>query len=163
MMARSRALLVLIAFAALLGAAPLRGADAPPHEPLAKFPSATLSVEANGVSHAFRVYLATTEVRRNQGLMFVKSLAADRGMLFMFPKPQVTGFWMENTFIPLDMLFIAADGRIIRIVENATPRSRATISSMGVVLGVLELAGGTSAKLGIRPGDRVHYPAFDSR
>ena len=163
MTAPSRALLALVTFAALLGAAPLLGADARPHEPLANFPSTTLSVEASGATHTFRVYVASTEARRNQGLMFVKSLAADRGMLFMFERPQVTGFWMENTFIPLDMLFIAADGRIIRIVENATPRSRATISSMGVVLGVLELAGGTSAKLGIRPGDRVHYPAFGGR
>ena len=163
MTAQSRVLAAIVAFAAFLSAAPLRGADAPPREPLANFPSTTLSVEANGTTHPFRVYLAATEARRNQGLMFVKSLAPDRGMLFMFEQPQVTGFWMENTLIPLDMLFIAADGRIIRIVENATPLSRATISSMGVVLGVLELAGGTSAKLGIRAGDRVRYPAFVSR
>jgi uncharacterized protein len=163
MTVQSRVLLAVVALAALFSVAPLRGAGAPPREPLANFPSTTVSIDANGTTHAFRVYLASTEARRNQGLMFVKSLAPDRGMLFVFENPRVAGFWMENTLIPLDLLFIAADGRIIHVVENAVPLSRATITSMGVVLGVLELAGGTSAKLGIRPGDRVSYPAFVSR
>jgi uncharacterized membrane protein (UPF0127 family) len=92
--------------------------------------------------------------------MYVKSLPASRGMLFLFDAPQVATFWMKNTLIPLDLLFIAADGRIIHIVENATPLSEARIDSMGIVTGVLELAGGSSRRLGLKAGDRVRYPAF---
>ncbi len=95
--------------------------------------------------------------------MYVKSLPAARGMLFLFDAPQVTSFWMKNTFIPLDLLFIAPNGRIIRIAENATPFSEATIDSMGLVTGVLEVAGGTSRRLGFKAGDRVRHPAFGER
>ena len=92
--------------------------------------------------------------------MYVKSLAPAHGMLFLFDAPQLASFWMKNTLIPLDLLFIAPDGRIIRVAANATPLSVATIDSMGVVSGVLEVAGGTSARLGIKAGDRIRYPAF---
>lgn len=132
----------------------------PPREPLERFPAGELSIESGGRTHPFKVWIAATEPRRNQGLMYVKSLPAARGMLFLFEAPQVASFWMKNTLIPLDLLFIATDGRIIRVVENATPLSEATINSMGVVLGVLELAGGTSHRLGLKAGDRVRYPAF---
>ncbi len=116
-----------------------------------------VTVDSGGHRHVFKAWIAATEPRRNRGLMQVKALAPGRGMLFVFGAPQVTSFWMKNTLIPLDLLFIAPDGRVIRIVENATPLSEATISSMGVVTGVLELAGGTSLRLGLRPGDRVSY------
>ena len=104
------------------------------------------------------MYVAATEARRDQGLMFVKSLHPHEGMLFVFPTPQVTSFWMKNCVLALDLLFVGPDGRIIRIVENATPGSLATISSMGVAAAVLEFTGGTSARLGLKPGDHVHYP-----
>lgn len=143
----------------LLAGAAARAAD-PPREPLERLPTATLSVESGGRSHPFTVWIAATEPRRNQGLMYVKSLPASRGMLFLFDAPQVASFWMRNTLIPLDLLFIAPNGRIIRIAENAVPLSEATIESMGVVTGVLEVAGGTSQRLGLRAGDRVRYPAF---
>jgi uncharacterized membrane protein (UPF0127 family) len=104
--------------------------------------------------------MATTEARREQGLMYVRHLAPDRGMLFVFEYPQVLNFWMKNTRIPLDLLFIAADGRVVRIAENAEPESLATISSMGPSLGVLELAGGSAARLGLKPGIRIVHPAF---
>ena len=160
--ARRRPLLALFAVAALL-ASPALLANVTHPEPLANFPSAELTLDAHGAQHRFHVYLATTEARRNQGLMFVKSLPVHAGMLFLFDQPRVESFWMKNCVIPLDLLFIASDGRIIRIAENAVPGSEATISSMGRVLGVLELAGGAAARLGIRPGDRVHYPAFEPR
>jgi len=147
------------ALALLLATTAVQAAD-PPREPLERLPSAELAVESGGRSHRFTVWIAATEPRRNQGLMYVKSLPAARGMLFLFEAPQVATFWMKNTLIPLDLLFIAPDGRIIRIAENAVPRSEAAIESMGVVSGVLELAGGTSRRLGFRAGDRVRYAAF---
>ncbi len=144
---------------ALLAGAAAHAAD-PPREPLERLPTAVLTVESGGQSHRFTVWIAATEPRRNQGLMYVKSLPAAGGMLFLFDAPQVASFWMKNTLIPLDLLFIAPNGRIIRIAENAVPLSEATIESMGVVTGVLEVAGGTSRRLGIRAGDRVRYAAF---
>jgi uncharacterized protein len=148
-----------LGLALLLPAAPASRAE-PPREALEHFPAGELSVESGGRSHPFKVWIAATEPRRNQGLMYVKSLAATRGMLFLFDAPQVATFWMKNTLIPLDLLFIAPDGRVIRVVESATPLSEATINSMGVVAGVLEIAGGTSRRLGFKAGDRVDYPAF---
>jgi uncharacterized membrane protein (UPF0127 family) len=81
-------------------------------------------------------------------------------MLFDFKRPQQTAFWMRNTLIPLDILFIAADGRIVSIARNAVPHSEVPIPSGGVVLGVLEIAGGRAAQLGIYPGDRVKHRIF---
>jgi hypothetical protein len=147
-----------------LATAPAARADGPELEPLARFPTATLTVDSPSArTERFTVWIAATEPRREQGLMFVKALPAGRGMLFLFDRPQITGFWMKNTLIPLDLLFIAADGRVIRIAENAKPLSLATIDSMGVVLGVLEIAGGSSRRLGLAPGDYVRYPAFGKR
>jgi len=159
---RARApLLALLGVAGLLGATPLRAGDTP-LEPLTHFPSGELTVDSHGVVHRFHLYIAATEPRRNQGLMFVKKLAPDRGMLFLWESPQTASFWMKNTLIPLDLLFIGPDWRVIRIAENATPLSLATIDSMGLVTAVLEVAGGTSRRLGVEPGDRVHYPAAGS-
>ena len=136
-------------------------ASDPPHEPLQSFPQATLVVEAsNGKMHEFRVWVAATEPRREQGLMWVRELKSHHGMLFVFDGPQPVSFWMKNTFIPLDMLFIAPDGRVIRIAANTTPQSLAPVASLGVVKGVLELAGGTAARFGLAVGDRVRHPAF---
>lgn len=149
-----------LALALLLAPGPAAPAAEAEREPLDRLPTAELSVESQGRSHPFKVWIAATEPRRNQGLMFVPKLPATRGMLFLFDGPQVATFWMKNTLIPLDLLFIAPDGRIIRIAENAVPHSEATIDSMGVVLGVLEVAGGTSQRLGFKAGDRVHYEAF---
>lgn len=149
----------LIASSAL---APAR-ADEPPRESLDHYPTADVSVESGGHSHVFHVWIADTAAREQQGLMYVKRLGPGRGMLFIFPSPQVGTFWMKNTLIALDLLFIAPDGRIIRIAANAQPMSEATIESMGIVRGVLEVAGGTSERLGIKAGDRVRHPAFGSR
>ena len=153
---RHRAALSLVL--ACLVAGPV-GADP---EPLDHFPTGSVTVESGGHAHTFRVWIAATEPRRNQGLMYVKSLAPTRGMLFVFDAPQVTAFWMKNTLIPLDLLFIASDGRIVRIAENATPLSEANISSMGVVTTVLEVAGGTAQRLHIAAGDHVRYAPFGS-
>jgi uncharacterized protein len=143
-------------------AAPHARADEP-HESLTHFPLSEVTVDSLAARHSFRVWVADTAPHQAQGLMYVKSLKSDRGMLFLFDPPQVESFWMKNTLIALDLLFLAPDGRVIRIAANATPLSLASIDSMGVVRGVLEIAGGTSARLGIKVGDRVRHPAFAAR
>jgi uncharacterized membrane protein (UPF0127 family) len=166
-----RALLAVPLLLLAFGAAPVR-ADAPPradagfmplHEPLERYEQADVKVDSGGRTHAFRVWMADTPARREQGLMWIRSLPADRGMLFVFDEPQPVSFWMKNTYIPLDMLFVAPDGRIIRIAENAKPLTLETVDSLGVVLGVLELKGGTARRLGLKPGDRLRHPAFGRR
>jgi uncharacterized protein len=125
-----------------------------------RLPTAELTIESAGGPHRFTVEVAETPQEEARGLMFRKSLAADSGMLFDFKRPQEVAFWMKNTLIPLDMLFVDAEGRIAGIHANAVPLSLATIESPGPVRAVIELAGGTAARLGIKPGDRVLYPIF---
>ncbi len=108
---------------------------------------------------------AEVEVVRNdadsaQGLMYRRNLAPDRGMLFDFARVQPISMWMQNTYIPLDMIFIRPDGTIARVAENAEPLSTRTIPSGEPVLAVLEVPGGTAARLGIKPGDRIEHPVF---
>lgn len=112
-------------------------------------------VTAHGVRH-FSVEVADTPASREHGLMFRKQLAADRGMLFDFKTVQPVDFWMKDTLIPLDILFIAADGRIVSIARNATPMSEAHIPSGSPILEVLEVRGGRAAEIGAEVGDRVH-------
>ena len=128
-----------------------------PGGPLAARAAGTDTIEivsSTGV-HAFSVELATNDAERERGLMYRKSLPEGHGMLFDFGYPQPTAFWMHNTYIPLDIIFIAADGHIVRIAENAKPMDDTLIPSGGLVRGVLEVSGGTARKLGIKAGDRV--------
>ncbi len=111
-------------------------------------------VSASGV-HAFTVELAATDAEREKGLMFRKELPEGQGMLFDFQQDQPVAFWMHNTLISLDMLFIRGDGRIMRIAENAKPESDDLIPSGVPVRGVLEVIAGTTRAMGIKPGDRV--------
>ena len=108
----------------------------------------------------FEVELATTPAQRSRGLMERGDLAPHAGMLFVFETPREASFWMKNTLIPLDLLFIDATGRIVRIAANATPLSEAPIPSGEPVKGVLEIAGGRAAEAGIAVGDRVLHPSF---
>lgn len=119
-------------------------------------------VTRNGV-HVFAVELARTDEERSRGLMFRKELPEGRGMLFDFSPEQEVSMWMKNTYVSLDMIFIRADGRILRIAENTEPLSERTISSGGRVRAVLEVVAGTARKLGIAPGDRVAHPLFTRR
>jgi uncharacterized protein len=132
------------------------------HEPLSSFPQSQLQIQSGEKRHEFTVWVADTPSRRAQGLMFVTELRPLTGMLFVFPQAQAVSMWMKNTRISLDMLFVSADGRVIRIAAKAKPESLATISSMGVVTAVIELAGGEAERLGIHSGDRVIHPAFGS-
>jgi hypothetical protein len=106
----------------------------------------------------FSVEIADNEADRAKGLMFRKSLPEGSGMLFDFHRDQDVSFWMQNTYIPLDMVFIRGDGRILNIVENTEPLSTRLIPSGGPVRLVLEVIGGTTRKLGIAAGDRVASP-----
>jgi uncharacterized protein len=118
---------------------------------------------AGGARHAFMVEVARTDAERAQGLMFRRTLAADRGMLFDFKRVEPVSMWMQNTYVSLDMLFIRPDGTIARIAANTEPLSTRTIPSGEPVLAVLEVPAGTAARLGIRPGDRVEHPLFKGR
>lgn len=109
----------------------------------------------------FHVELAETPEQRSRGLMFRRTLAPDAGMLFLFPERERPTMWMADTWLPLDMLFIAADGRIVHVFPNAVPRSRLTISSPHPARMVLELAGGTARRLGMAPGDRLSWRRVD--
>lgn len=109
----------------------------------------------------FHVELAETPEQRARGLMFRRTLAPDAGMLFLFPERERPTMWMANTWLPLDMLFIAADGRIVHVFPNAVPCSRLTISSPHPARMVLELGGGTARRLGIAPGDRLSWRRVD--
>jgi len=123
----------------------------------------TLEIASKTGVHVFSVEIAETEADRAKGLMFRKELPEGKGMLFDFQREQEVGFWMENTYIPLDMIFIRGDGRIFRIAENTEPLSTRIIPSGGPVRAVLEVIGGTARKLGIMPGDRVAHPIFSGR
>lgn len=126
---------------------------------LAKFESGGLVIVTGADRHEFNVELASTPDQRNQGLMFRREMARDAGMLFDFgPRYGRASMWMKNTYIPLDMLFIKSDGEIESIAERTTPHSLEAVSSRGSVRYVLELNGGTAARLGIGPGDRVELP-----
>ena len=123
-------------------------------------PTATLVIEANGTKHALQVELAATEKSRQVGLMFRRKMAADAGMLFDYGRTQPVAMWMKNTYIPLDMLFITADGRVVNIAKRTVPHSLATIVSVGRVRAVLEVNAGTTDRLGIKPGDLVRHRIF---
>jgi len=114
------------------------------------------------VAHVFSVEIARTQRQQEVGEMFRTSLAADRGMLFVWPYPQPSDMWMKNTLVSLDIVAINADGTINAITENAVPRSLAQIQSNGPVVATLELQGGITAKLGIKVGDKVSAKALPS-
>ncbi|RTE88616.1 MULTISPECIES: DUF192 domain-containing protein [Bradyrhizobium] len=119
-------------------------------------------VTRNGVQ-VFSVEMATTEQEKKTGLMYRKELADGKGMLFDFSPEQEVSMWMDNTYVSLDMIFIRADGRILRIAEKTEPLSRRIISSGGPARAVLEVVAGTVQKYGIRVGDRVGHPLFGSK
>ena len=125
------------------------------------FPKDMLTVETSaGARHRFNVELATSPQQIAQGLMYRRQMAPDAGMLFIFERPDPAVFWMKNTFIPLDMIFIGVDGRILNIAERTIPQSETPVPASGPTRAVLEVNGGTSARLGIKPGDRVRHSSL---
>ena len=122
-----------------------------------------LEIATKSGVRVFSVEMATTEEEKQTGLMYRKELPDGKGMLFDFSPEQQISMWMKNTYISLDMIFIRADGRILRIAENTEPLSTRIISSGGLAMAVLEVAAGTAQKYGIQPGDRVAHPLFNKR
>jgi uncharacterized membrane protein (UPF0127 family) len=135
--------------------------DANPAAQAASFQPLEIATKS-GVQ-VFSVEMATTEEEKQTGLMHRKELPDGKGMLFDFSPEQQISMWMKNTYISLDMIFIRADGRILRIAENTEPLSTRIISSGGLAKGVLEVIAGTAQKYGIQPGDRVAHPLFGKR
>ena len=119
-----------------------------------------LTIETETGPRRFTVELAATEAERSRGLMFRRSMPADHGMLFDFATEQPVAFWMKNTPLPLDMLFIDKSGTVVRIAADTTPFSETPIPSGQPIRAVLELNAGTAQRLGIRPGARVRHPIF---
>jgi uncharacterized protein len=151
-------------------------AQSMPIEDLSRFPRATLTIRAHGRADRLRVWIADTPARQEQGLMFVRDLPASEGMLFPQTTPapggstpllahdgkevlvpQVAHFWMKNTYIPLDIVFVGEDGRIAKIIAHARPFSLDVLSSDVPVIAVLEIRGGEAKQLGIEVGDRVSW------
>ena len=157
-----RSLELLIAAALWLGAG-IASAQIGPLEDLSAFPSARLEIaDGKKTRHVFDVWLADSPARQAQGLMFVRSLPPERGMLFVHPAPRPISMWMKNTYSPLDMVFIDERGRIQQIIANTRPHSLDLIRSTHPAVAVLEIAGGEAQRLGLKTGQRVHHPALTS-
>ena len=116
-----------------------------------------LTIHSQNGDHRFTVEVAASPQEQERGLMFRRALAPDRGMIFPYAPPQYVAFWMKNTLIPLDMIFIREDGKIARVAANVAPQSLDTVPSGELVTAVLELRGGRAAELGIRAGDQVEW------
>ena len=116
-------------------------------------------VTASG-SHEFQVEIAADAASRERGLMNRRYMAADHGMLFEFDRDAPVAFWMKNTYIPLDMIFISRAGIVTNVVANAEPLSERVIPSGPPCAAVLELNGGAAAAIGLRVGDKVRHPFF---
>ncbi len=122
----------------------------------------SLEIVTSTGRHAFQIEIANNDATRERGLMDRRYMAADHGMLFEFDREAPVAFWMKNTYIPLDMIFIAPSGVVTHIVADAEPLSERVIPSGGPCLAVLELNGGTAASIGLKVGDKVHHPFFKS-
>ncbi len=119
-----------------------------------------LTIRTDEASHAFTVEIADTAEEIRDGLMFRESLAPEAGMLFDFGEVRPASMWMKNTLIPLDMLFMDAEGQVIAIARNAVPGSLRSLGPGVPVRAVLEIPGGRAKELGITPGDTVEHPIF---
>jgi uncharacterized membrane protein (UPF0127 family) len=147
--------LLLAATAVSLGGCSGNAADGPVAESGLRL--VPLTITQGQQSHRFTVEVAATPSEQQRGLMMRTSLAPDRGMIFPFDPPKFASFWMKDTLIPLDLFFIRADGTIDRIAENTVPESLEPVVSGGEVAAVLELAGGTAARLGIDESATVRW------
>ena len=162
---RSLALVGACLVAASLAATPAQAWQARPKPAAATSPSPSARLDTVEILTMrgrvkFTVELAITKAEQERGLMFRKALAPDRGMLFPYKPPRRAAFWMKNTLIPLDIIYIGPDGRVLSIARNAVPHDETPLPSGGPVGGVLEIAGGRAAQFGILPGDRVLNKIF---
>ena len=124
-------------------------------------PVESLTIEtAAGVKHEFKVEVVKDDQARDRGLMFRQSLPTDAGMLFVYDPPQSIAFWMKNTFISLDIIFIDVNGVVLNIAADTTPLSLAPLQSSGAARGILEVNAGITARFGIKAGDHVRHRIF---
>ena len=127
------------------------------------FPQSSLIIDTSDYTcEHFEIFVASERNAQARGLMFVREMPDNVGMLFIHPSERMISMWMKNTLIPLDMVFMDRSGVVTHIAENTVPGSLDTISSMQPALGILEINGGLAARLGIRPGDLVRHPFFGS-
>lgn len=133
-----------------------------PPAPFADLERADVRLITASGRHDFKVWIADDEKSRERGLMFIKSLPADQGMLFLFEQPRYAAFWMKNTYLSLDIVFIGPDGVVVNIANDTRPQSLDPIESQAPVKGVLEVLAGTAARIGLTPGAHVLHPAFGS-
>ena len=131
-------------------------------EPAAAQALEPLTIVTASGEHLFQVEIANTVDERAKGLMYRRFMPADRGMLFEFEANEPVGFWMKNTYIPLDMVFVSPNGTVTRIAANAEPLSDAVVPSGGPCIAVLELNGGAAAEIGLKVGDKVSHSFFKS-
>ncbi len=153
---RRYSLLLLVAIAAAACSATDGGAAA---SAASRSNTIALTIASAGGRHQFKVEVARTEAQQERGLMFRDHLAGDGGMIFPMTPPRYASFWMKNTVIPLDMIFIRADGTIVNIAAETIPYSLDQVTSDEPVAAVLEIAGGRAAQLGIKPDDKVVWNA----
>jgi uncharacterized protein len=146
---RAWAALAFLVFLATFAGAPAEGGELD-----------SLEIATSTGRHAFQVEIANNDATREHGLMDRRFMAADHGMLFEFDREAPVSFWMKNTYIPLDMIFIAPSGVVTHIATNAEPLSERVIPSGGPCIAVLELNGGTAASIGLKVGDKVRHPFF---
>ena len=142
----------VLAALALLGATPVAAAPASCPDPALQ--RAALTIRTATGRHRYRVEVAATPAQQQCGLMFRRSMKRDAGMVFPFDETRPLSFWMENTYLPLDIIFVGRDGRVLN-AERAVPLSRALVSSAGDAASVVELNAGETARIGLRPGDAV--------
>ena len=140
------------------GAIPAARAQSAPQAPAAT--TEPLEITTASGAHSFAVEVMRTDEERARGLMFRRFMPADRGMLFDFKTEQTVLMWMKNTYIPLDMIFIARNGTVTHVAANTEPMSERTISSGPPAYAVLEVNAGVAAKIGLKPGDQVKHPLF---
>jgi uncharacterized membrane protein (UPF0127 family) len=131
--------------------------DKAPRHAESGLPVIPLTVKAKNGKHAFRVELARTEQEQAKGLMFRTAMGKDEGMIFPMVPPRTASFWMRNTVIPLDLIFVGEDHKILNVAANAVPYDETPLFSAGKSIAVLELNGGRAAQLGIGPGDKVEW------
>lgn len=151
--------LFLISLALLAACSADKPADKEPQRIMDESGTIPLTIHSGAKVHRFQVELARTPDEQAKGLMFRKQLAPMGGMLFPFDPPQVASFWMKNTVIPLDMIFIRPDGTIAHIAANTEPYSLTPVSAGQMNSAVLEIAGGRAAELGIKEDDKVRWTA----
>lgn len=155
--AATAAFLLIVAGCSQGGQDAVARPGAPAVHPESGLPVVPLTIRSGDRTHTFLVEVARTEAEQAKGLMFRTRMGADEGMIFPEDPPRRPAFWMKNTVIPLDIIFIGTDGRILNIAANAVPYDETPLPAAGLASGVLELNGGRAAELGINPGDRVEW------